>query len=68
MDKYNQITEESDRNKSTIYHELEGNVGDRDYCPKQANHKARQRKSESTKSIKVAAELIDLIEEKLCLN
>jgi IS30 family transposase len=63
-----QIAEELGRNKSTIYRELEPNAGDRGYRPKQANHKARQRKSESTKSIKMTAELIDLIEEKLYLD
>jgi IS30 family transposase len=63
-----QIAEELGRNKSTIYRELEPNACDRGYHPKQANHKARQRKSESTKSIKMTAELIDLIEEKLYLD
>jgi IS30 family transposase len=63
-----QIAEELDRNKSTIYRELERNSGDRGYRPKQANDKAKQRKLESTKSIKMTTELIDLIEEKLCLD
>jgi IS30 family transposase len=63
-----QITEELGRNKSTIYRELKRNAGDRGYRPKQANHKTRQRKSESTKPIQMTPELIDLIEEKLCLD
>jgi len=62
------IAEELDRHKSTIYRELERNSGDRGYRPKQASHKAKQRKSESIKSIKMTTELIDLIEKKLRLD
>jgi IS30 family transposase len=57
-----QIAEELGRKKSTMHHELGRNAGDIGYRPKQTN-KARQRKSESAKSIKMTAELIDLIEK-----
>lgn len=63
-----EIAAELGRSKSTIYREIERNTGARGYRPKQANLKAQKRKSTSKKAVKMTAELIDVIEEKLCLD
>jgi IS30 family transposase len=62
------IAKELNRNKSTINRKLKRNSSVRGCSPKQANDKAKQRKSESTKSIKITTKLTYLIDEKLCLD
>lgn len=60
-----EIADELGRHKSSIYREIARNTGDKGYRPKQANNKAKQRKSEAEKAIKMTVDLIDIIEKKL---
>ena len=53
---------------ATISRELKRNKGQRGYRPVQANIKALKRRSKAVKSIKMTAEVIALIEEKLRLE
>lgn len=60
-----EIADELGRHKSSIYREIARNTGDKGYRPKQANNKAKQRKSKAEKAIKMTVDLIDIIEKKL---
>lgn len=56
------------RNKGTVSRELRRNCGQRGYRPKQAHEMAIKRFSNSEKAIKLTAENIKLIDEKILLN
>jgi len=63
-----EITEVLGRNKSTISRELARNTGGRGYRPKQAHELAVERSKTAAKAIKLTAELIKIIEEKIRLD
>ena len=53
------------RHKSAIYRELNRKKGERSYRPKQAHEKASHRRQAACKAVKMAPELIKLIESKI---
>ncbi|MCN4144533.1 MAG: helix-turn-helix domain-containing protein [Thiohalomonas sp.] len=59
------IAKEVGVHKSTISRELKRNTGQRGYPPKQAQTKATERRKLASKAIKMTADMIDLIDEKL---
>jgi transposase, IS30 family len=54
--------------ESTISRELKRKMGQRGYRPRQAHNKALQRKRNATKTIKMTAEVIALVEEQIRLD
>ncbi len=63
-----EIASEIGVHKSTVNRELKRNIGGKGYRPKQAHHKALERRQIATKATKMTQHTIDLIEEKLVLQ
>ncbi len=63
-----QISDDLGRHKSSIYRELKNNSGERGYRPKQATEKTFVRRKSAAKAIKMTADFIALIEEKIRLK
>jgi IS30 family transposase len=59
------IAEEIDVHKSTIGREIERNSGKKGYRPKQAQENAVKRRKQACKAIKMSAQTIEIVEEKL---
>jgi IS30 family transposase len=60
-----EIAQEIGVNKSTISRELKRNTGQRGYRPKQAQRKATERRQLASKAIKMTADMIEFVDNKL---